>query len=247
MPSLQQTIRTLKEARENRTTAIKEFKGRLYEEFDTDRGVWLRAVRVLAELDCLFSLAKASVAIGEPSCRPEFVEADAAFIEFKDLRHPTLAELKASFIPNDIKLGGDVGRIALLTGTLRSIGRNYLSLKLVCRAKHGVRVCSSHFSLPSVRLTIRPFRGKSTVSPRECQRIIGLIFFFFSGYANDGSWCCMNTFVSAVRGKFTVCIDHGTTWNACPCPISSVGRSGASVINSTSLSEPTGFVPLMQS
>lgn len=116
MPSLQPTIRALKEARENRTTAIKDFKGRLYEEFDTDRGVWLRAVRVLAELDCLFSLAKASAAIGEPSCRPEFVEGDAAFIEFKDLRHPTLAELKASFVSNDIKLGGDVGRIALLTG-----------------------------------------------------------------------------------------------------------------------------------
>lgn len=122
MPSLQPTIRALKEARENRTTAIKEFKGRVYEEFDIDRGVWLRAVRVLAELDCLFSLAKASVAIGEPSCRPEFVEGDAAFIEFKDLRHPTLAELKASFIPNDIKLGGDVGRIALLTGALTPIG-----------------------------------------------------------------------------------------------------------------------------
>lgn len=115
---MQSTVRALKEARENRTTAIKEFKGRLYGEFDTDRGVWLRAVRVLAELDCLFSLTKASVAIGEPSCRPEFVEGDAAFIDFKELRHPALTELKTSFIPNDIKLGGDVGRIALLTGAL---------------------------------------------------------------------------------------------------------------------------------
>jgi len=163
---LQPTIRSLKEARENRTTAVKEFKGRLYEEFDTDRGVWLRAVRVLAELDCLFSLAKASVAIGEPSCRPEFVEGDAAFIEFRDLRHPTLAELKASFIPNDIKLGGDVGRIALLTGVLRSVSRGYPLLKLVRWAKHGVRICSSHSS-SAARLIIPSYRGKSTVSPRE--------------------------------------------------------------------------------
>ncbi|KAF8840553.1 DNA mismatch repair protein Msh6 [Paxillus ammoniavirescens] len=116
VPSLQASIRSLKEARENRNTAIKEFKGRLYAEFDADRGVWLRAVRVLAELDCLFSLAKSSIAIGEPSCRPEFVEGDAAFIEFEELRHPTLAGLRESFIPNDVKLGGDVGRIALLTG-----------------------------------------------------------------------------------------------------------------------------------
>ncbi|KAH7886999.1 muts domain V-domain-containing protein [Phlebopus sp. FC_14] len=116
VPSLQPMIRSLKEARENRNTAIKEFKGRLFAEFDVDRGVWLRAVRVLAELDCLFSLAKSSIAIGEPSCRPEFVDGDAAFVEFEELRHPTLANLRESFIPNDVKLGGDVGRIALLTG-----------------------------------------------------------------------------------------------------------------------------------
>ena len=33
--------------------------------------MWLRAIRVLAELDCLFSLAKASSALGEPACRPD--------------------------------------------------------------------------------------------------------------------------------------------------------------------------------
>ncbi|KAG6377351.1 muts domain V-domain-containing protein [Boletus reticuloceps] len=142
VPSLQPTIRALKEARETRATAIKEFKGRLFEEFDTDRGIWLRAVRVLAELDCLFSLAKASIAIGEPSCRPEFVEGDAAFIEFKDLRHPTLAELKTNFIPNDIKLGGDVGRIALLTGP--NMGGKSTAMRMtatgVIMAQLGMRV-----------------------------------------------------------------------------------------------------------
>ncbi|KZT01205.1 DNA mismatch repair protein Msh6 [Laetiporus sulphureus 93-53] len=123
VPSLAPTIRKLKEARENRNTAIKEFKGRLYAEFDTDRSVWLRAIRVLAELDCLFSLAKSSSALGEPSCRPELVEGDAAFVEFEELRHPSLCVstgLKGDFIPNDVKLGGDVGRIALLTGTGKS-------------------------------------------------------------------------------------------------------------------------------
>ncbi|KAF7971488.1 hypothetical protein HWV62_20944 [Athelia sp. TMB] len=115
VPSLQPTIRKLKEARENRSTAIKDFKFRLFAEFDTDRGIWLRAIRVFAELDCLFSLAKSSSALGEPVCRPEFIEGDAAWIDFKDLRHPALAT-KSDFIPNDVKLGRDVGRIALLTG-----------------------------------------------------------------------------------------------------------------------------------
>lgn len=114
--SLQTTVRQLKEARETRSATIKAFKFRLFAEFDTDRAVWLRAIRVFAELDCLFSLAKASIAIGEPACRPEFVEGEDAWVDFEELRHPTLSSLK-SFIPNDVKLGGDVGKIALLTGT----------------------------------------------------------------------------------------------------------------------------------
>ncbi|OCH88410.1 DNA mismatch repair protein Msh6 [Obba rivulosa] len=119
VPLLAPKIRALKEARENRNTAIKEFKNRLFAEFDADRSVWLRTIRVLAELDCLFSLAKASAALGEPSCRPELVEGDAAFLDFEELRHPALCAstgLKGDFIPNNVKLGGDVGRIALLTG-----------------------------------------------------------------------------------------------------------------------------------
>lgn len=118
VPELGQSIRKLKEAREERNTAIKEFKFRLFAEFDKDRDVWLRAVRVLAELDCLFSLAKSSVAIGEPACRPEFSEdaGECASLEFEDLRHPALCLRSDNFIPNDVKLGGDVGRVALLTG-----------------------------------------------------------------------------------------------------------------------------------
>ncbi|KAG5646336.1 hypothetical protein DXG03_003659 [Asterophora parasitica] len=113
--SLQSKVRQLKEARENRSTAIKAFKFRLFAEFDEDRAVWLRTIKVFAELDCLFSLAKSSIAIGEPKCRPEFVEGDSAWVDFEELRHPTVQALKG-FIPNDVKLGGDVGKIALLTG-----------------------------------------------------------------------------------------------------------------------------------
>jgi DNA mismatch repair protein MSH6 len=116
VPSLQPIIRSLKEARENRNAATKKFKFRLFGEFDKDRGVWLRAIRVLAELDCLFSLAKSSNAIGDPACRPEFVEGESAFVEFEDLRHPALDLRNGNFIPNNVQLGGDVGKIALLTG-----------------------------------------------------------------------------------------------------------------------------------
>ncbi|KAA1472424.1 DNA mismatch repair protein Msh6 [Dentipellis sp. KUC8613] len=117
VPALAQTIRSLKEARETRNAVVKNFKFRLFAEFDKDRSVWLRAVRVLAELDCLFSLAKASNALGEPACRPELVEGDTAWFDFQELRHPAMAlRTKVDFIPNDVKLGDGVGRIALLTG-----------------------------------------------------------------------------------------------------------------------------------
>lgn len=135
VPELQTMIRSFKEAQETRNAAIRNFRAKLYSDFDADRDVWLRAVRVMAEvgvgyqllnassqplyfqLDCLFSLAKSSAAIGEPSCRPEFVESDEAFVEFEQLRHPALC-LKDDFIPNDVKMGKgcDTPGIMLLTG-----------------------------------------------------------------------------------------------------------------------------------
>ncbi|EJD51320.1 DNA mismatch repair protein Msh6 [Auricularia subglabra TFB-10046 SS5] len=115
VPDLAPLIRKLKEARENRTAAINSFKSRVFAAFDADRGIWLRAVRMLAELDCLFSLAKASEAIGA-TCRPEIVESDVASVEFKNLKHPALCLKRDEFIPNDVALGGSKPRVMLLTG-----------------------------------------------------------------------------------------------------------------------------------
>ena len=167
VPSLQPTIRSLKEARENRATAIKKFKFRLFEEFDADRAVWLRAIRVLAELDCLFSLAKSSTAIGEPACRPEFVEGDAALIEFEDLRHAALDLRNGDFIPNDVTMGGDVGNVVLLTGQISSLQFFIYPMlnEQISRTEHGVS--SIYACFPSeyllTYLAASSYRGKSTV------------------------------------------------------------------------------------
>ncbi|CAG8523968.1 14803_t:CDS:10 [Acaulospora colombiana] len=121
VPELGTLIRKLKEARENEKTAIKAFTAQLFAAFDEDRDVWLRAIRVTAELDCLIGLAKASSAIGTPSCRPQFVESDEAFVEFTELRHPSIAmtlgaKESKDFIANDVALGSAKPRIMLLTG-----------------------------------------------------------------------------------------------------------------------------------
>ncbi|KAI0761142.1 DNA mismatch repair protein Msh6 [Irpex lacteus] len=152
VPELAADIRSLKEARELRNTAIKNFRSRVYAEFDIDRSVYLRAIRVLSELDCLFSLARSSIALGEPSCRPEFVEGDCAFVDFEELRHPALsisAGFRGDFIPNSVKLGGDVARIALLTGP--NMGGKSTAMRMtavgVIMAQLGMRVPASRARL----------------------------------------------------------------------------------------------------
>lgn len=100
------------------------FEKRVYLEFDSQRTTWLRAVKTIAEIDCLSSLATASNEMDEPKCRPEFIDSDQdgeaegdgeAFIDFKDLRHPAMS-LRTDFIPNDIQMGGGEARTVLLTG-----------------------------------------------------------------------------------------------------------------------------------
>jgi DNA mismatch repair protein MSH6 len=114
VPQLSANIRKLKEARETRKAAIGEFKYRLYQAFDVDRQHWLRYVDVIAHIDCLIGLARASASLGSPVCRPKFRAGSIGMVDFRELRHPSLA-VKRDFIPNDITLGAS-NRVVLLTG-----------------------------------------------------------------------------------------------------------------------------------
>ncbi len=113
---LKQLIRQLQEAQETHGQIVKIVAGRLFARFDQDYPLWLQAVKVVAQLDCLISLAAASAALGEPSCRPQFVDSERSIIEFEELRHPCMLSNVTDFIPNDVKLGGDSPNINLLTG-----------------------------------------------------------------------------------------------------------------------------------
>ena len=115
-PQLRSLVRQLQEAQETHGQIVKQVAGRFFARFDEEYGTWLAAVRIVAQLDCLISLAKASSALGEPSCRPEFVDNERSVVEFEDLRHPCMLPNVTDFIPNDVKLGGDSANINLLTG-----------------------------------------------------------------------------------------------------------------------------------
>ena len=116
---LRSLVKDFQEAQEKHAQIVKEVSGRFFARFDEHYSVWLAAVRTIAHLDCLISLAKASTALGEPSCRPNFLPSDASTrssIAFSELRHPCMLGNVTDFIPNDIHLGGSDPNIDLLTG-----------------------------------------------------------------------------------------------------------------------------------
>ncbi|KAL4763730.1 mismatch repair ATPase MSH6 [Aspergillus foveolatus] len=131
-PELRTTIRKLLEAQETHSQIVKEVSKRFYARFDQHYSTWLSAVRVVSQLDCLISLAKASSSLGEPSCRPTFVEDERSVLEFEELRHPCLISSVDDFIPNDIQLGGSGPNIDLLTGA-NAAGKSTL-LRMTCVA-----------------------------------------------------------------------------------------------------------------
>jgi DNA mismatch repair protein MSH6 len=131
-PELRKLVRKLQEAQETHSQIVKEVAGRFYARFDEDYTMWLSAVKIVAQLDCLISLAEASGSLGSPSCRPTFVDDERTVVEFEELRHPCMLTSVADFIPNDIKLGGDAPNIDLLTGA-NAAGKSTV-LRMTCVA-----------------------------------------------------------------------------------------------------------------
>lgn len=109
-PETTRLIADLKEARERKQMVINDFQykvcplspssvensvlklipSQLYGEFDKHYSTWMAVIKAVAQLDCLLSLSKSSAALGEPCVRPEIVEAETAFADFEDLRHPCI-------------------------------------------------------------------------------------------------------------------------------------------------------------
>ena len=138
-PELRPLVRELQEARETHTQIIRDVAGRFYARFDEDYTDWLAAVRVIAQLDCLIGLARASAALGAPSCRPDFVHNDdhedptaRGLLDFRELRHPNMLTAVRDFIPNDVTLGGKASNLNLLTGA--NAGGKSTVLRMTCIA-----------------------------------------------------------------------------------------------------------------
>lgn len=150
-PELRKLVRNLQEARETYALIVKEVAGRFYARFDEDYITWLATVKIIAQLDCLISLAAASNHLGTTSCRPKFVDTDRPVQEFIDLRHPTMLTTVSDFIPNDICLGGERGGMTLLTGA-NAAGKSTV-LRMTCIA---VILAQLGCYVPCERATLTP-------------------------------------------------------------------------------------------
>ncbi|KAL3427447.1 DNA mismatch repair protein msh6 [Phlyctema vagabunda] len=150
-PELKDLVRDLQEAQETHGQVAKEVASRLFARFDQDYVIWLQAVKVIAQLDCLMSLAAASSSLGEPSCRPVFTEGDRSVVEFEELRHPCILPNVTDFIPNDVKLGGGAPNINLLTGA-NAAGKSTI-LRMTCVA---VIMAQIGCYVPCVSATLTP-------------------------------------------------------------------------------------------
>jgi DNA mismatch repair protein MSH6 len=149
-PELRALVRKLQEAQESHTQIVKEVTMRMYRRFDEHYDIWLASVKIIAQLDCLISLAKASQSLGTPSCRPVFVEDDRSVLDLVELRHPCLIDNVDDFIPNDINLGGDGPNLTLLTGA-NAAGKSTV-LRMTCIAVIMAQV-GCYLPCESARLT----------------------------------------------------------------------------------------------
>ncbi|CAG8975044.1 hypothetical protein HYALB_00011707 [Hymenoscyphus albidus] len=165
-------IRQLQEAQETHGQIVKQVASRFYARFDEDSAIWVQAVKVIAQLDCLISLAAASQALGEPSCRPKFIDAERSVVEFEELRHPCMLPNVTDFIPNDVKLGGGAPNINLLTGA-NAAGKSTM-LRMTCVA---VIMAQIGCYVPCVSATLTP-----------CDRIMSRLG------ANDNIFAAQSTF-----------------------------------------------------
>jgi DNA mismatch repair protein MSH6 len=150
-PELRKLVRALQEAQETHGQITRDVATRFCRRFAEDYNTWLAAVKIIAQLDCLISLAKASASLGEPSCRPVFTEAKRTVIDFEELRHPCMLNTVDDFIPNDIKLGGDAANIDLLTGA-NAAGKSTI-LRMTCIA---VIMAQVGCYLPCTSATLTP-------------------------------------------------------------------------------------------
>ncbi|KAH9248239.1 hypothetical protein BASA81_014121 [Batrachochytrium salamandrivorans] len=134
-PKSRDLITEMIEARERREETMRQIKSVLFEKFNTQYHGWMKAVRSIAELDCLIGLSICRQSMPEPVCRPEFVEEEQSVLELEELRHPCVMQTAGTnFIANDTRLGGNAGDSTMILLTGPNMGGKSTLLRQTCIA-----------------------------------------------------------------------------------------------------------------
>ncbi|EIE86449.1 hypothetical protein RO3G_11160 [Rhizopus delemar RA 99-880] len=111
-----------KELLETKNEFVKTFSKQVYQHFDQSYPIWLSVVNTIAQLDALMGLAKGSMNMGEPACRPVLLDEERSTIKFEELRHPCVKP----------GLGGQDSSMIVLTGP--NMGGKSTLLRQTCVA-----------------------------------------------------------------------------------------------------------------
>ncbi|GMM35460.1 mismatch repair ATPase [Saccharomycopsis crataegensis] len=186
-PEVKEIVQELMEARERHKSIVENLKSKLYARFDKNYLLWMNTVKAIANVDSIISLALTSESLGQPSCRPSFIDSTRGQVNFEELRHPCFVGGGVSgtkeFIPNDVQLGGENARLGLLTGA-NAAGKSTV-LRMTCIA---VILAQLGCYVPATSATLTPIdrimtrlgandnliQGKSTffVELSETKRIL---------------------------------------------------------------------------
>lgn len=137
-PRIKQLLQELDRLEDQQEDCVYPFLSRLFSEFYAHQAQFRTAIRLIAEVDALLSLAAASRGLAGTSCRPEIVDPrsqdSGGTLELRDCRHPVVAaKMGTSFVPNDAVLNAKgVAGILVVTGP--NMGGKSTVLRQTCIA-----------------------------------------------------------------------------------------------------------------
>lgn len=95
---IERVQRPLAEACETRAQLMRDMLKQTLLDFDQYSHLWTAAVGCLAEVDCLLSLLTVKNSMGQPMCKPVFVQ-DRVVFDVKGLRHPCIVHSGLVLVP----------------------------------------------------------------------------------------------------------------------------------------------------
>ncbi|KAJ2954741.1 hypothetical protein O0L34_g3044 [Tuta absoluta] len=116
-PETREFLARMIAAEEQKTAVLKDLSRRIFEKFSSHYDQWEAAVKCLATLDILLSLAEFARQQTTDVCLPQvtFNNNTKPFIKIVEGRHPCIS-VANEFIPNDTELGLASASLLLLTG-----------------------------------------------------------------------------------------------------------------------------------